>query len=184
MTNDKQARISTTYVLVTIIAVSFTWLIHELGHWCTGELLCNEMVMTLNSSYPLKGEYGASWHATIISAVGPIITILQAIIFYLLMRRNESNLLFPFLLTALYMRTLAGIMNLVNLNDEGRISRDFGIGPFTIPLLVFGILAYLVYTTSTTKKYKGKFIASSILLIMLFSSVLILLDQAMRIIIL
>jgi hypothetical protein len=182
--SGKQAEVSFKYILMTLIAVGLSWLIHEFAHWATGELLGNAMSMTLNTAYPRSGNYKAENDAMIVDAAGPIITLIQALVFYFILRKSGGNLLFPFLLVPLYMRTVAGIMNFINLNDEGRISRDLGIGPLTIPLLVFGILGYLAYTTSTFKGYNGKFIASSILLIMLLSSVLILVDQALKIILL
>lgn len=179
-----QTKISFTYVLVTLAAVIVTWLIHEFAHWSTGELLGNEMVMTLNTSYPKAGRYLKDWHATIISAAGPIITLIQAIIFYFLLRKDGDKLLFPFLLTCLYMRSIAGMMNFINLNDEGRISRDLGLGSFTLPVVIFGILFYLVYSISTAKKFGTKLITITTLLIMLFSSILILSNQSLKIIVL
>ncbi len=91
------------------------------------------------------------------------------------------HIMFPFLLTCLYMRSLAGVMNFINLNDEGRISRDWGLGAFTLPFLIFGILFYRVYSIATTKEYEAKFITMTTLLIMLFSSILILSDRAFKI---
>jgi hypothetical protein len=182
--SQQPTKISFKYILVALMAVLITWVIHELAHWCTGELLGNQMVMTLNTAYPKAGKYSEEWHSTIISAAGPAITLIQALGFYFLLKRSSSNLLFPFLLTCLYMRSLAGVMNFINLNDEGRISKDLGLGSFVLPFLVFGILFYLVYSTTTTKEYRANFIAISVLLIMLFSSILILSDQAWKMIIL
>ena len=166
------------YVLITLIAVIFTWMLHEFSHWSIGELLGNEMTMTLNTCYPKSGQYIQNWHATIISSAGPIITLIQAIIIYFLLKRKSERLLFPFLLTCLYMRFLAGVMNFINLNDEGRISKDLGLGTFTLPILVIGILLYLTYDISKAKGFTPKFITLTILLIMLFSSIIILTDQA------
>lgn len=180
MSQNKQV-INFTYILVTLLAVSATWLVHEFAHWGVGELLGNEMVMTLNTCYPIAGNYLADWHEVAISAAGPAITILQAFIFYFLLQKDKSTLLFPFLLTALYMRALAGVMNFINLNDEGRIGEQLGLGFFTLPFIVFGILFYLVYCIVTTKELGFKIVAGTTLLIMLFSSMLILLDQALRI---
>ncbi len=177
----ERPKISFLYIFVTFSAVIVSWLIHEFAHWSTGEILGNEMRMTLNKCYPQAGKYAEDWHGTIISAAGPVITLIQAFIFYALLRRSSNKLLFPFLLTSLYMRTLAGAVSFINLNDEGRVSRDLGLGPFVLPLLVFGILFYLVYSTVTTKRYDTKFITMTTLLIMLFSSILILLDQAFKI---
>lgn len=177
-------RINLTYVLVTMVAVFLTWLFHEFAHWCVGEILGNEMVMTLNTCYPKSGRYLADWHSMAISAAGPLVTILQALIFYFLLKKSNSSVLFSFLLTALYMRALAGIMNFINLNDEGRISDALGLSSFTLPFIVFGILFYLVYSIVTNKGLAAKFVTATILLIMLLSSILILSDQAFKIVVL
>lgn len=167
------------YVLAILVAVIFTWILHEFSHWTAGELLGNDMIMTLNGCYPKSGQYRENWHSTVISAAGPIVTLIQAIVFYSLLKVKSEKLLFPFLLTCLYMRFLAGVMNFINPNDEGRISTDLGLGVFTLSILMVGILFYLTYAASKAKGFQSKFVVSTILLIMLFSSVVILSDQAL-----
>jgi hypothetical protein len=169
------------YIFITLFAVVFTWVLHEFSHWSVGEMLGNDMVMTLNSGYPKSGSYAGSWDATIISAAGPIVTMIQASVFYFLLERKSEVFLFPFVLSCFYMRLLAGVMNVINLNDEGRVSEDLGLGTFTLPVLVIGILFYMTYTISKAKGFKTKLIASTIVLIMLFSSIIILADQALKI---
>jgi len=172
------------YVLTTMIAVTFTWTLHEFTHWVTGGLLGNGMIMTLNTCYSKSGQYIENWHSTVISAAGPIVTLIQAIIFYYLLKAKSGKSLFPFLLTCLYMRLLAGIMNFINPNDEARISLDLGLGTFTLSILVVGFLFYLTYDISKIRGFKAKLIVTTTLLIMLFSSILILSDQALKVIIL
>jgi len=87
-------------------------------------------------------------------------------------------------LLTLYTRILAGFMNLFNLNDEGRISHVLGLGDFTLSLLVCAILAVWVYKVSKYHKPGWKFQVFTLVLIMLFSSILILGDQSGKIILL
>lgn len=169
------------YLLVTLVAVTITWVMHEFAHWSVGELFGNRMIMTLNTSYPVSGNYLLQGQEHLISAAGPLITLVEAFVVYYLMRKNSSIYLFPFLLTCLYMRTLAGMMNVIHLNDEGRISKALGLGPFVIPFLIFGILFYLVYDITRRKKLSTRIIVLTILMIMLFSSALILGDQTLEI---
>lgn len=183
MSESKREFIGVSYVIVTAIAVITTWLIHEFAHWSVGEFLGNNMVMTLNTSYPVNAQYHQPWHQYLISAAGPLLTILEAIIFYFLIKRTGNQSFFPFLLTCLYMRTLAGAMNLINLNDEGRISQALGMGAFTMPFIVFGILFYFNFNVIKKHAFKTKLIVITVLLIMLFSSIVILSDQMMRLII-
>lgn len=168
------------YILATLIAVAATWMIHEFSHWITGELLGNDMVMTLNACYSKTGEYIQHWHSTVTSAAGPMVTLIQAIVVYYLLKVRSSLYLFPFLLTCLYMRFLAGAMNFINPNDEGRVSLDLGLGTFTLSIVIVAVLSYLTYDTIRTKGFKTKWIAATVFLIMLFSSVIILADQAFK----
>jgi hypothetical protein len=177
----KRDPIGISYVVWTAVAVATTWLIHEFAHWSVGEILGNNMVMTLNTSYSLNGRYAKSWHPHLISAAGPVITMLEAIVCYFLIRKTDNKLIFPFLLTCLYMRALAGFMNLINLNDEGRISQALGLGAFTIPFVVFAILFYLAFAVVRQQAYKTRLVVITVLLIMLFSSLLILSDQTMKV---
>lgn len=178
------APLSVKYAAITLVAVGVTWLLHEFAHWTAGEALGNSMVMTLNGCYPKNGQYAEAWHRTVVTLAGPLITLLQAIIFYFLLRIGASNSLFPFLLACLYMRSLAGVMNFINLNDEGRVSNEFGLGVFTLPIIIFVILLYLVYDIKKRKGYSGNSILVTTLLIMLYSSILILSDQFLKILIL
>lgn len=179
-----QVGIYLQYIFSALAAVLFTWLLHEFAHWLSGEVLGNKMGMTLNSSYPLAEGYRKHWHATLISSAGPAVTLMQAAVFYNLLKKTGNKLLFPLLLATFYMRLLAGVMNLIILNDEGRVSKDLGLGIYTLPLAVTAILFYLVYDIIKVREFSPKFIVFNILLIMLFSSILILADQAAKLVIL
>lgn len=181
MNEPARESIGISYVVSTGVAVIATWIVHEFAHWSVGEFLGHNMVMTLNTSYSVDAQYEQSWHPHLISAAGPLISLLEAIIFYSLIKKTGNKLFFPFLLTCLYMRSLAGIMNFINLNDEGRISKALGLGAFTIPFIVFGFLFYLTFDAVRERSYKTKFVVITVLLIMFFSSILILSDQMMHV---
>ena len=183
-TRELTSGINMRYILVAIAAVLLTWLLHEFAHWLCGELLGNEMGMTFNSSYPRQEAYKKPWHATLISSAGPLLTLMQAIVFYRLLKKAGTYLLFPFLFTPFYMRLLAGVMNLINLNDEGRVSNDLGLGTYTLPVIIAGILFYFVYDIIKARKFGAKFIVGNILLTMLLSSIIIIADQAGKLVIL
>ena len=82
--------ISFNYVLLAILAVVLSWVLHEFAHWSVGTFLGNEMAMTLNTSYPTSGQFVQETDANIVSIAGPILTILQAIIFFFMLRNNGS----------------------------------------------------------------------------------------------
>lgn len=167
------------YACLVAGAVLFTFLVHELAHWAMGTGLGNEMRMTLNSAYPAAKIYQETWHFSLVTLAGPVITLLQALAAFFLLRSGRHPYLYPFLLTPLIMRLLAGAMNAINPNDEGRLGQALGIGLYTLPALVCSVLAILVYQTSRRHGFTASFNASSAILVVVFSSVLILADQAL-----
>ena len=175
-------RISLKYALITSLIVIITWLVHEFSHWVMGKALGYDSVMYLNAVGTHYSDDSPDWHKNLVSAAGPLITILQAVmVYFILSLKGWSKLIYPLLLTPLYMRLMAGIMNVLSPNDEGAIGQSLGIGLYTLSLIVSGLLFFLVY--KITKKYKlsKKFNFWSLLLIIVVSSVIILADMFFRI---
>lgn len=171
-------KITFQYILAVIAAVIFTWIVHEFAHWLTSELLGYETIMRINGTSPVSGENPTDWHKIYISASGPIITILQGLLIFLFLKyRYWNKYLYAFLFTALYMRLLAGLMNFINPNDEGRISAFLELGTFTLPVLVSGSLLFMVYKISKKYSLDWKFQLFTTLIVMVASSILILSDQ-------
>ena len=171
-------KITFQYILIVLISVLFTWVLHEFTHWAISELLGYESKLTLNSVSPVKGQELSEWHKIYISASGPIITILQAIVVYSILKTKGWNkLIYPLLFVPMYMRIMAGMMNYINPNDEGRISEYFGLGLYTISILVSGFLFFLVYKTSKNFDLNWKFNFWTTIIVIAGSSVLILSDQ-------
>ncbi len=164
--------------MIGIFAVFFTWIIHEFAHWATSELYGYKTIMELNTTSLANGENPTKGQEAIISAAGPLITLLQAFIAFLWLKyRNWNKYIYPFLFITFYMRFLASIMNFVSLNDEGRISVFLEIGTFTLPIIISTVLFYLVYSTSKKHHINWKFQLATIFIVMVTSSVLILADQ-------
>ena len=174
--NDQ--KINGKYILAGIVAVIFTWVIHEFTHWFTSELLGYETIMRLNGTSPVAGENPTELHMAIISISAPIVTILQGLVIFMILKTRDWNkYLYPFLFTAFYMRFLAGLMNFINVNDEGRVSQYLGIGTFTMTIIISGLLFYTVYKISKKYSLTWKFQLTTYLTVMFASSFLILYDQ-------
>ncbi len=180
--NMADQKITWKYILACLSAVLFTWIIHEFTHWITSESLGYESILRLNSVSPVSGHNWTDLHNVYISASGPLITVIQAVIVFVVLMKNSWNkTIYPFLFTPLYMRLLAGGMNFINPNDEGRIGEFFGIGVFTLSILVSGFLFFLVYRIAKTYNLNWKFNTWTAIIIILVSSVLILSDQILHI---
>jgi len=165
------------YVFITAIAVFASFFFHELAHWIAGEWLGNKMGMSLNATYPISGYFVKDWHENIVSAAGPLFTIAQAFVFYVIINKNGNKNLYPFLLMPFIQRLLAMGLTFINPNDEARISQSLELGLLTLPLLVCATLFVLVYSTSKKYNYSFKFNAVTIAWMVLFFSILILSDQ-------
>ncbi|SIS47369.1 hypothetical protein SAMN05421766_102126 [Zobellia uliginosa] len=173
-----QQRINGKYIFISIVAVSFTWLLHEFTHWLTSESLGYDSIMRLNSVSFAEGQEPTEWHKIYISATGPLITIFQAIIAFITLKTKGWNkYIYPFIFVPLYTRSLAGIMNFINPNDEGRISEFLGIGLFTISIIVSGFLFFLVFKISKKYGVNWKFNFWTTIITTVVSSILILSDQ-------
>lgn len=170
-------KINLKYILITAIAVFLSFELHELAHFFTGELLGNEMAMTLNSGYPVNGFYLEEWQYTVVSAAGPLFTIVQALIFYFLLKRRNNYYLYPWLLLPFFMRFSAMVLSFSRPNDEARISNYLGLGMFALPLLVSIFLFFLVFRINKEYNYTKRFNLISVLLIIFFYSVIILTDK-------
>ncbi|WP_276167138.1 hypothetical protein [Zobellia alginiliquefaciens] len=175
MTNQK---ITLKYILAGILAVIFTWVIHEFTHWFTSESLGYESIMRLNSVSAIDGQERMEWHKILISASGPIVTIFQAILIFIILRtKGWHKYIYPALFVPLYMRLLAGLMNFIKPNDEGRIGEVLGIGLFTLSIIVSGLLFFMVFKISKKYELNWKFNFWTTIITMVVSSILILSDQ-------
>lgn len=170
-------KINFKYILITAVAVFLSFELHELAHFFTGEFLGNKMAMTLNSAYPVNGFYLKEWHYTVVSAAGPLFTIIQAFIFYFLLKRYNNYFLYPWLLIPFFMRFTAMILSFRRPNDEARISTQLGWGMFTLPLIVSFFLLFLVFKIAQKYNYTKRFNLITVLLILFFYSTIILTDK-------
>ncbi|MEM7571783.1 MAG: hypothetical protein AAF433_02730 [Bacteroidota bacterium] len=171
-------QITLKYVLTVAAIVVATWLVHEFAHWLMSEALGYDAIMSFNKVWSVSGQSPTTTHALLIAAAGPIITLLQAITaFYFLRSGSWNKYWYAALFTACYMRLVAGAMNIINLNDEGWISNQLGIGTYTLPILVAGLLCWMVYQTAKHYQLSWRFQVSLTVLVVIVSSILILSDQ-------
>ena len=127
-----------------VFAAGFvTFALHEGGHWLAAVVLGHEAYFGLNSAGP-RGAVSAADHA-IISAVGPLVTIVQALVALWLVRARASAAAWVFLFWAAFMRAMAMAISLFHPNDEARISEWLGWGLWILPAIVcVGLVGLLV----------------------------------------
>jgi hypothetical protein len=139
------SRINWKIALLFIPAAFFTYLFHEFGHWIVGELLGNDMVISLNNASHRSGYYIDPTHALYISMGGPLFTIIQALLFMVLIEKTKSMHAYPFVFFAAFSRIFSIVLGGFNLQDEAKISAMLNIGTFTVALIVILVLSIIVY---------------------------------------
>ena len=109
-----------------------------------GEWLGYQMRLTLNTATLAKGDYTSTADLLLIESAGPIITLLQGVFFYWLIRCTANSNLFVFLFLAFFMRALAFLASFLSPNDEARIAIELGMPFWTVPSIITGALGVLV----------------------------------------
>lgn len=178
MTNPK---IDLEYIFLIFISVFASTILHEIAHWSMGEILGNEMIATLNGTFPSSENYLQDWHRNYVTMAGPIFTVLQAILFYFLILKYKRIQFYPFLFFPFTFRVAAGLANFAGPNDEGRFGMSLGIGLFTVSIVVCSFLFYLIFRTSKRLNIRLKFNIISFILCVLFLLLLTFIDHKFQI---
>jgi len=151
-----ESKISWSVALIFIPIAFFTFLFHEFGHWLAGELLGNDMVLSLNNSNSQTGHYIDQTHGLYISMGGPAFTILQAIIFLVIIEKTKSIYAYPAVFFAAFCRFFSILFGGFSLQDEAKISSMLNIGAYTVAIIVMLVLFLIVWRSSyLLKNLKG-----------------------------
>lgn len=142
---------------LVFIAGFITFLLHEGGHWLAAMLLGHEAYFGLNSA-GARGAVSTADHM-MISAAGPAVTAVQALVALWLVQARASASAWVFLLWAAFMRFMASIISLFSPNDEARISEWLGWGLWTLPVIVTGALVLLLAIGSRRLRVSWKTLA-------------------------
>lgn len=165
-------------LIVTIgLFVILSFFFHELAHYIMGSVLGYDMTMTLNTVNLSEGSFAHDWQRQLVSAAGPLFTIITAIIFFYVLRKKDNIYVYLLLFIAFIQRFLAAAISLLSANDEARISEFLGIGKMTLPILVSLLLFGLVYKIASAYQYGWKFNLITYFIISFFIAVLVFTDQ-------
>jgi hypothetical protein len=133
-----------------------TTIVHELAHFGMGLALGHDMAMSFNQAHAVSAGSVSARDAMLIAAAGPVITILQAIIAFTMIRGRAYLLAYPFLFAAWFMRFAAAIVSLSHPNDEARLSIDLLGGMWWLPTAVVLGLLVLVWSASRRLNFGWK----------------------------
>ena len=144
-------------VIIAFIPIAFiTYLFHEFGHWILGELLGNDMTLSLNNSSPQNrgfiNESDALWSAI----GGPVFTILQGLIFLLLTWLTKSIYAYSITFFAVFSRFFSIVFGGINLQDEARIAAMLDWNKYLVATIVLTILILILWRSNRIMKLNNK----------------------------
>ncbi len=151
-----ESRIDWRVALLFIPVAFLTYLFHEFGHWIVGEMLGNDMVLSLNTANARSGYYIDNAHVLYISMGGPAFTILQAIIFLAIIEKSKSIYAYPVVFFAAFSRFFSVVFGGFSLQDEARISSMLDINIYTVAIIVLLVLFLIVWRSSYLLKLNLK----------------------------
>lgn len=125
-----------------------TTLVHEVGHYGMGTTLGHGMKMSLNHAAPVSAAAIPETDLLLIVAAGPLVTVLQALVAFFLIRNRGLLFAYPFLFAAWFMRFAAAFVSLAHPNDEARLSIELLGGTWWLPAGVVIGLSILLWSAS------------------------------------
>lgn len=139
-------RVDARFYFMLVIAAVVTFAVHEVAHWIAGVALGHDMVIKLNGVAGAPGVVLPARDAFIVTAAGPVVTVLQALVAFALVRSRGVLLAYPFLFAAWFMRFAAAFVSLFHPNDEARMSLQLGLGQWLLPIVTVLLLLLLTWS--------------------------------------
>ncbi|MEM7454545.1 MAG: hypothetical protein AAF456_09375 [Planctomycetota bacterium] len=149
-------------------AAALTWTIHELAHYFAGMLLGYDMWVSINQAGPVNGSFDSDTHSVIVAMAGPVITWLQGIVAYVVVRWSRELWTYSFIFLTFWMRSVAMIISFIaHPNDEAKASLLMNLPMWVLPAISTCLL--LVFTFLAARELKAgwrenliAFVASSV----------------------
>ncbi|HAM98443.1 MAG TPA: hypothetical protein DCQ26_07505 [Marinilabiliales bacterium] len=147
--NDlKESQINWKVAILMMPIAFITYIFHEFGHWTFGELLGNDMTLSLNNSAPQSGYFINESHALWSAVGGPVFTIIQAFVFLLITWITKSIYAYSFTFFAIFSRFFSIVFGGIDLQDEARIASMLGTDKYIIAAAVLTILFLVLWRCS------------------------------------
>ncbi len=155
--NDlRESHINWKVGMIFVPIAFFTYLFHESGHWTFGQLLGNEMGLSLNNSAPVSGSFIKNSHALWSAIGGPVFTIMQALIFAAIVIKTKSVYAFSLVFFAFFSRFFSIVFGGIDLQDEARIASMLNVNKYLVSFLVLFVLVIILWRSSRTMKLDMK----------------------------
>jgi hypothetical protein len=133
-------------VIISFVPIAFiTYIFHESGHWLFGELLGDDMTISLNNSAPESGYFMNANHALWSAIGGPVFTMIQALIFLLITWKTKSIYAYSIAFFAVFSRFFSIVFGGINLQDEAGIASLLDVNKYLIAAIVLTILFLILW---------------------------------------
>lgn len=170
------------YIIWIFLAVLITMIAHELGHYITGSVLGNNMIMDLNGSRPTQGNFVAEWHLPIVAIAGTIVTLFQAFIFMLLLNIFPTKNLYPFLIYPFIYRLVPYKIAIIQperlwRQDKAQFAQYFNFNPWMLIIPVLILFFVFVYKGSNKIDIHWQQIGFTIIGSIVFTIFLLMVNQ-------
>ena len=144
-------------VIIAFIPIAFiTYFFHEFGHWTFGELLGNDMTLSLNNSSPKNGHFIDDSDALWSAIGGPAFTILQGLLFLLLTWLTKSIYAYSITFFAVFSRFFSIVFGGINLQDEARIAAMLDLNKYLVAAIVLTLLFLILWRSNRIMKLNNK----------------------------
>ena len=165
-TIDNKTKLKLALIFIPIAYFSFFF--HELGHWLVGEILGNDMILSLNGTRPQSGQYieNTSFYIT---CGGVCFTILLTIIFWCVIEKYKIVYFYPIVFFNFFFRLFPLALSFDS-QDEAKISAFLEIGKYTIAIIVLISLFLITWRASRVLKlnYKDNLLCVIVSIICIF----------------
>ncbi len=156
MLRDSQKSIDVRLFLLFIPVAYCSYLFHEFGHWSVGEVLGNQMVLSLNYAWPKSGHYIREGQDLYVLIGGPAFSILQAALALFVIERLKSLYAYPFAFFPMFNRLFSLVFGGFSLQDEAKIAVFMNTGPYLVAIIVVAVLFSIVARCSNTLGIKPR----------------------------
>lgn len=152
----EESRISWKVAFAFIPIAFFTYIFHEFGHWIVGEIFGNEMTLGLNNCVPISGHFINDSHALWSAIGGPAFTIIQALIFLVIIHKTKLIYAYSVMFFAVFSRFFSIVFGGLDLQDEAGIASLIGANKYLIATIVLLILFMILWKSNHILKLNLK----------------------------
>jgi len=140
---EKSGNSVVAFLFLCFLVTATMHILHEAAHGLAAKVLGYDILANINSVALVPEAHAMQIDANIITAAGPLLTIVLALGAYILARRTRRSIAIVIVFVAAIMRLLAAGVSAFSPNDEARLGIALSVGYWTIHAIVVLFLSCL-----------------------------------------